>query len=83
MTLTREGKPDGGTGGLAASSDLAEVGVLKIIVVLEPVPDESIEADVSEPNQSKLGVGHTSDRVVDPRRRSEYSNPFASLPPGA
>jgi hypothetical protein len=30
-----------------------------------------------------LGFGLTKDRVVDPRRRSEYSNPFASLPPGA
>ena len=30
-----------------------------------------------------LGVGLTKDRVVDPRRRSDYSNPFAALPPGA
>lgn len=30
-----------------------------------------------------LGVGLTKDRVVDPRRRSEYSNPFASVPAGA
>jgi hypothetical protein len=30
-----------------------------------------------------LGVGLTRDRVVDPRRRSEYSNPFGSVPPGA
>jgi hypothetical protein len=30
-----------------------------------------------------LGVGLTKDRVIDPRRRSEYSNPFASVPPGA
>jgi hypothetical protein len=30
-----------------------------------------------------LGVGLTHDRVVDPRRRSDYSNPFAAIPPGA
>jgi hypothetical protein len=30
-----------------------------------------------------LGVGLTRDRVVDPRRRSDYSNPFASIPPGS
>jgi hypothetical protein len=30
-----------------------------------------------------LGIGLTKDRVVDPRRRSDYSNPFASIPPGA
>jgi len=29
-----------------------------------------------------LGVGLTRDRVVDPRRRSDYSNPFAAVPPG-
>jgi hypothetical protein len=29
-----------------------------------------------------LGVGHTHDRVVDPRARSDYSNPFAAIPPG-
>ena len=29
-----------------------------------------------------LGVGLTKDRVVDPRRRSDYSNPFAAIPPG-
>jgi hypothetical protein len=28
-----------------------------------------------------LGVGLTKDRVVDPRRRSEFSNPFAAIPP--
>jgi hypothetical protein len=27
-----------------------------------------------------LGVGRTRDRIVDPRRRSDYSNPFASVP---
>lgn len=30
-----------------------------------------------------LGVGLTRDRVVDPRRRSDYSNPFAAVPAGA
>jgi hypothetical protein len=30
-----------------------------------------------------LGIGLTRDRVVDPRRRSDYSNPFAAVPPGA
>jgi hypothetical protein len=29
-----------------------------------------------------LGVGLTRDRIVDPRRRSDYSNPFAAIPPG-
>jgi hypothetical protein len=29
-----------------------------------------------------LGLGLTNDHVVDPRRRSEYSNPFAAIPPG-
>lgn len=29
-----------------------------------------------------LGVGLTRDRIVDPRRRSDYSNPFAAVPPG-
>ncbi len=28
-----------------------------------------------------LGVGLTSDRISDPRRRSEYTNPFAATPP--
>jgi hypothetical protein len=28
-----------------------------------------------------LGVGLTSDRITDPRRRSEYTNPFAAAPP--
>ena len=28
-----------------------------------------------------LGVGLTSDRITDPRRRSEYTNPFAAIPP--
>jgi hypothetical protein len=27
-----------------------------------------------------LGVGLTKDRISDPRRRSEYSNPFAAIP---
>jgi len=27
-----------------------------------------------------LGVGLTRDRIVDPRRRSDYSNPFAAVP---
>ena len=27
-----------------------------------------------------LGIGRTSDHVTDPRRRSEYTNPFAVLP---
>ena len=27
-----------------------------------------------------LGVGLTKDRITDPRRRSEYSNPFAAIP---
>lgn len=27
-----------------------------------------------------LGVGLTKDRITDPRRRSEYSNPFAAVP---
>ena len=27
-----------------------------------------------------LGVGLTQDRITDPRRRSEYSNPFAAVP---
>lgn len=30
-----------------------------------------------------LGVGLTRDRIVDPRRRSDYSNPFAAIPPGS
>jgi len=30
-----------------------------------------------------LGIGRTKDRVVDPRRRSDYSNPFAAVPAGA
>jgi hypothetical protein len=30
-----------------------------------------------------LGFGLARDRVVDPRRRSDYSNPFAAVPPGA
>jgi hypothetical protein len=29
-----------------------------------------------------LGVGPTRDRIVDPRRRSDFSNPFAAVPPG-
>jgi hypothetical protein len=29
-----------------------------------------------------LGIGLTKDRIVDPRRRSDYSNPFAAIPPG-
>jgi hypothetical protein len=29
-----------------------------------------------------LRYGRTKDRIVDPRRRSEYSNPFAVVPPG-
>jgi hypothetical protein len=29
-----------------------------------------------------LGYGLTKDRIVDPRRRSEYSNPFGAVPPG-
>jgi hypothetical protein len=28
-----------------------------------------------------LGIGRTSDRVSDPRRRVDYSNPFAAVPP--
>jgi hypothetical protein len=28
-----------------------------------------------------LGVGVTKDRITDPRRRAEYSNPFAIVPP--
>jgi hypothetical protein len=28
-----------------------------------------------------FGVGLTSDRISDPRRRSEYTNPFAAIPP--
>jgi hypothetical protein len=28
-----------------------------------------------------FGVGLTKDRITDPRRRSEYSNPFAAVPP--
>jgi hypothetical protein len=28
-----------------------------------------------------LGVGLTKDRIGDPRRRSDYSNPFAVIPP--
>jgi hypothetical protein len=27
-----------------------------------------------------LGIGLTQDRITDPRRRSEYSNPFAAVP---
>jgi hypothetical protein len=27
-----------------------------------------------------LGIGLTRDRIVDPRRRSDYSNPFAAMP---
>ncbi len=27
-----------------------------------------------------LGIGRTKDRISDPRRRSEYTNPFASIP---
>src|SRR4029079_9349515 len=27
-----------------------------------------------------LGIGRTSDHVTDPRRRSEFKNPFAILP---
>jgi hypothetical protein len=27
-----------------------------------------------------LGLGLTKDRIVDPRRRSDYSNPFAAIP---
>lgn len=27
-----------------------------------------------------LGVGLTKDRITDPRRRSEYGNPFAAVP---
>jgi len=30
-----------------------------------------------------LGIGLTKDRVTDPRRRTDYSNPFAAVPPGA
>jgi hypothetical protein len=30
-----------------------------------------------------LGVGLTRDRIVDPRRRSDYSNPFAAIRPRA
>jgi hypothetical protein len=30
-----------------------------------------------------LGFGPTGDRITDPRRRSEYTNPFAAVPPGA
>ena len=29
-----------------------------------------------------LGIGLTRDRVVDPRRRSDFSNPFTAVPPG-
>jgi hypothetical protein len=29
-----------------------------------------------------LGIGLTRDRIVDPRRRSDFSNPFAAVPPG-
>ena len=29
-----------------------------------------------------LGLRQTKDRVVDPRRRSDYSNPFAAIPTG-
>jgi hypothetical protein len=29
-----------------------------------------------------FGIGPARDRVVDPRRRSDYSNPFAAVPPG-
>ena len=28
-----------------------------------------------------LGIGLTKDRVSDPRRRSDYSDPFAAIPP--
>jgi hypothetical protein len=28
-----------------------------------------------------FGVGLASDRISDPRRRSEYTNPFAAIPP--
>ena len=28
-----------------------------------------------------LGIGLTRDRIVDPRRRSDYSNPFVAVPP--
>ena len=28
-----------------------------------------------------LGIGLTKDRITDPRRRAEYSNPFAAVPP--
>jgi hypothetical protein len=27
-----------------------------------------------------LGIGLTRDRIVDPRRRSDYSNPFTAVP---
>jgi hypothetical protein len=27
-----------------------------------------------------LGIGRTSDHVTDPRRRSDYTNPFANIP---
>jgi hypothetical protein len=27
-----------------------------------------------------LGIGRTSDHVIDPRRRSEYTDPFAIIP---
>jgi hypothetical protein len=27
-----------------------------------------------------LGIGLTQDRITDPRRRSEYTNPFAAVP---
>jgi hypothetical protein len=27
-----------------------------------------------------LGVGLTKDRITDPRRRAEYSNPFTAVP---
>jgi hypothetical protein len=30
-----------------------------------------------------LGVGLTKDRIVDPRRRSDYTNPFNAIPPGS
>jgi hypothetical protein len=30
-----------------------------------------------------LGVGLTRDGVVDPRRRSDFANPFGAVPPGA
>ena len=29
-----------------------------------------------------LGIGLTRDRIVDPRRRTDYSNPFAAVPAG-